>query len=174
MRPTNRALVLLIILLVALLAILVDLLTGSVKQAELTSVTLDVSQPLPRAALEVQFAYGSRLSTVKPLAARCLLPSGEIHIQVQPIDDTSFFLYATCPVSDVESHAELLWDVMVTKHASTTSIFGDDFTCFVDVWVHIGHILPYTHTVELSSDDLAGSRVGGSSDENEEFLDKDD
>ena len=133
---------------IALLVIVLDLVVAPVKEVAVESLTLDATQQLPNASIDLDLRY-SRFSSVEPKAIRCSVESGDILVDVTKRGRHTYTIDATCREEDVVSHASLIWDLLISKQTSA------DFSCEVDIGVRLGHVIPYKHTVQLSSNTLS-------------------
>jgi len=147
-----------VVLLIA--ALVLDLVLAPVKDAGVNDIVVDVRDTVPRADIEFTLDYGSKFSFVEPRGMKCTLDSGRVNFAVSPIEEGEeagaggpprYHVEANCPEEDVESHAALIWDLMTntTSKKDTLTSLMDNGTCEMTVRVRLGHILPYTHTVEM-------------------------
>lgn len=136
-----------------LLVIVLDLIIAPVKKVEVESLTLDATQQLPNASIGLSLKY-SRFSSVEPKAIRCSVESGDVLVKVTKQGRHTYAIDATCREEDVGSHASLIWNVLTRQQSSV------DFECEVDVGVRLGHVIPYKHTVKLSSNTLSIQEKG--------------
>jgi hypothetical protein len=165
---TYVSVLLLILVSVTVLAIVVDLLvsasrasSSSVQEVfQVTNVSLDVSQPIPVAQVELVFDLKSRWSRVEPQDLTCTLDgaNGAAITVVAAKNDNSdqYLLQVTCPEHDVEAHAALLWNVLTRNKDSTERRRLGEFHCSATIKAYLGHVLPVSHTVsfDFSGDDL--------------------
>jgi hypothetical protein len=152
-----------VVLVTVCLAIVVDLLlmasstssaSSSVQEMlQVSSVSLDVSNPVPVANVELHFhATRSRLSRVEPQGMTCTLDKSGAAIivsaaKMQDDKDRQYLLQVTCPEQDVEAHAALLWNVLTKKSTRLGK-----FHCSATVQVFLGHVWPVTHAVSFDFD----------------------
>ena len=105
----------------------------------LDQVIVNVRESSPVATADLQVNAAPRFSRIRLQGMTCQLSSGSIHVHADYHSKYHYSLKATCPDSDVETHAALLQEALTTK--PTLQI-----QCGLRVSGWLGGLIPFRYT----------------------------